>query len=237
MRTLLTSERRRWTEPPAGWVACGDGYGSGRAPTTRSPVLAATWATQLFAGDLFEGVPFGDQPTRVIASDGEDGSTQHYVGEVAFAYGLLITPTCDMADQHASGQASHPFRVLVPVVPLELVVAEVGDVEHSVGLLRGRDALTAYVYLPALEGVLDGEHVACLFRPSLVSDELLREPARRIAQLQPEARRQRKVKLAAYWGRAQVAAEELPLHERDEEQARAEAWPPSPYDVREPLVP
>lgn len=195
------------------------------------------WATQLFAGDLFEGVPFGDQPTRLVAADGEDDSTKHYVGEVAFAYGLLITPTCDMADQRAGGQPSHSFRVLVPVVPLELVRADAGDVERSLGLLRGRDALTAYVFLPALDGVLDGEHVACLFRPSLVSDELLREPPRRIAQLQPEARRQLKVKLAAYWGRARVAAEDLPLLERDEEQLRADAWPPSPYDVPEPLLP
>lgn len=187
-------------------------------------------------GRSVEGVPFGDQPTRLVATDGEDGATKHYVGEVAFAYGLLITPTCDMADQRAGGQASHPFRVLVPVVPLELVVAEAADVERSLGLLRGRDTLTAYLYLPALDGVLDDEHVACLFRPSLVSDDLLREPPRRVAQLRPEARRQLKVKLAAYWGRAHVAAEDLPLLERDEDELRAEAWPPSPYDVPEPLV-
>ncbi|MCW3050226.1 MAG: hypothetical protein JWO74_4510 [Solirubrobacterales bacterium] len=195
------------------------------------------WATQLFAGDLFEAVPFGDQPTHVVAEDREDGVTKHYVGEVAFGYGLLITPTCDMVDQHESGQISHPFRVLVPVVPLDHVLENVADVDRNVGLLRGRDALTAYVYLPALDGVLDGEHVACLFRPALVSDELLREPPRRVAQLQPEARRHLKIKLAAYWGRARVVAQDLPLRERGEEELRADAWPPSAYDPAEPLVP
>ncbi len=49
----------------------------------------------LFAGDLFEAIPFGDQPTTLYRT--EDG--KHFVGEVAFAYGLLTTPTCDMAEQ------------------------------------------------------------------------------------------------------------------------------------------
>jgi hypothetical protein len=86
------------------------------------------------------------------------------------------------------------------------------------------------MYLPPLPGVLDDESVACLFRPSLVSDELLRDPPRRIAQLQAPARRHVKVKLAAYWARVAVDPAELPLHERDEENVRAVAWPASRYD-------
>jgi hypothetical protein len=168
-----------------------------------------------------------------VAADGEDGATKHYVGETAFGYGLLTTPTCDMTDQCEGGSISHPFRVLVPVVPLDQVLAGAPDVERNLGLLRGREALTAYLYLPALAGVLEEEHVAYLFRPSLVSDELLREPPRRVAQPQPEARRHLKVKLAAYWGRARVCAEDLPLYERGEEELRVEAWPPSPYDPPE----
>jgi hypothetical protein len=72
-------------------------------------------------------------------------------------------------------------------VPLELVVAQTGAIERSLGLLRSRDAITPYMYLPQLDDVLVGEHVACLFRPTLVSDELLREPPRRVAQLQAPA--------------------------------------------------
>ena len=91
--------------------------------------------------------------------------------------------------------------------------------QKSLGLLRGRDTITPYMYLPPLSGVFEGEQVACLFRPALVSDELLRHPPRRVAQLLPPARRQLKVKLAAYWGRATINAEDLPLHERDEDEA------------------
>lgn len=188
------------------------------------------WALALFAGDLFEAIPFGDQPTVVYTAEQDAASGKHFLGEVAFGYGLLITPTCDMTEQHSAGIVAHPFRVLAPVVPLDLVVGQTAAVEKSVGLLRGRDAITPYMYLPPLPGIFEGEQVACLFRPTLVSDEMLRDPPRRIAQLQPPARRQLKVKLAAYWGRAAITAEDLPLHEQDEEKLVAGTWPPSIYD-------
>lgn len=47
------------------------------------------WSTALFAGDLFEAIPLGDRPTTIHRA--EDG--KHFVGEVAFAYGLLTTQT------------------------------------------------------------------------------------------------------------------------------------------------
>jgi hypothetical protein len=186
----------------------------------------APWSTALFAGDLFEAIPFGDQPTTLRRAD--DG--KHFVGEVAFAYGLLITPTCDMAEQRGEGEAAHPFRVLVPVLPLAIVAERAGGVAESANLLRSRDTIHPYMYLPPLPGVLEGESVACLFRPSLVSDELLTDPPRRVAQLLPEARRHLKVKLAAYWGRVAVDPGELPLRERGEDELRSADWPPSRYD-------
>jgi hypothetical protein len=192
------------------------------------------WATQLFAGDLLEAIPFGEQPTVVYTADEGEASGKHFVGEVAFGYGLLMTPTCDMVEQHGDGETGHGFRAIAPVVPLSLVLAQTTDLERSANLIRSRDAVTPYVYLPSLPGVFEEEQVACLFRPAVVSDDLLREPPRRVAQLQPLARRHLKVKLAAYWGRARVAAEDLPLHERDEEGVRADAWPPSVYDPAEP---
>jgi hypothetical protein len=188
------------------------------------------WARALFAGDLFEAIPFGDQPTVLYTPDHGPASGKHFLGEVAFGYGLLITPTCDMTEQHGEHVAAHPFRTLVPVVPLELVVAQTAAIEKSLGLLRSRDVITPYMYLPPLPGTLDGEHVACLFRPTLVSDELLHEPPRRVAQLQAPARRHLKVKLAAYWGRAAVDRNDLPLHEGDEDELVAVGWPPSRYD-------
>lgn len=188
------------------------------------------WARALFAGDLFEAIPFGDQPTVLYTPEQGEASGKHFLGEVAFGYGLLTTPTCDMTEQHGKQLAGHPFRVLVPVVPLKLVVAQTAAIEKSIGLLRSRDVITPYMYLPPLPNVLEGEHVACLFRPTLVSDELLRESPRRVAQLQAPARRHLKVKLAAYWGRAAVDPNDLPLHERGEEDLAADNWPPSPYD-------
>ncbi|HZV75949.1 MAG TPA: hypothetical protein VFF79_19745 [Conexibacter sp.] len=188
------------------------------------------WARALFAGDLFEAIPFGEQPTILYTPVKGEASGKHFLGEIAFGYGLLITPTCDMTEQHGERSAAHPFRTLVPVVPLETVVTQTGAIERSLGLLRSRDAITPYMYLPPLAGALDGEHVACLFRPTLVSDGLLREPPRRVAQLQAPARRHLKVKLAAYWGRAAIDSNDLRLHERDEHDLLAEGWPPSPYD-------
>ena len=93
----------------------------------------------LFAGDLFEAIPFGDQPTVVYTAEHGDTSGKHFLGEVAFGYGLLITPTCDMAEQHGTSLAAHPYRVLVPVLPLELVVEQTAAIEQSLGLLRSRD--------------------------------------------------------------------------------------------------
>lgn len=192
------------------------------------------WSTQLFAGDLFEAIPFGDQPIRVHEGIEGEASGKHFVGEVVYGYGLLITPTCDMVEQHGSGAVGHPYRVLVPVVPLDLVVEQTGALEASIGLLRGRDAITPYLFLPSLTDILEREQVACLFRPTLVSDDFLRDPPRRLAQLQPEARRHLKIKLAAYWGRAAVNADDLPLEERGEEELRAADWPPSAYDPKTP---
>ena len=188
------------------------------------------WARALFTGGLFEAIPFGEQPTVLYTPEHGASPGKHFLGEISFGYGLLTTPTCDMTEQHGDRAAAHPFRTLVPVVPLELVVSQTGAIQRSLRLLRSRDAITPYMYLPQLDGILAGEHVACLFRPTLLSDELLRQPPRRVAQLQAPARRHLKVKLAAYWGRAAISPNDLPLHERDEDELVAGGWPPSPYD-------
>jgi hypothetical protein len=203
--------------------------GPGEHRPTDEEYWATPWSSAPFAGDLFEAIPFGDQPIGIYEAEDEGDGPKHFLGEIAIGYGLLITPTCDMADQTQGGVA-HPFRVLVPVLPLNMAVEGAGALESNVNLLRSRDTLTPYMYLPALAGVFDDEQVACLFRPTLVSAEFLASPPRRVAQLQPAARRHLKVKLAAYWGRASVEPNDLPLTERDEEALKQEQWPPSPYD-------
>jgi hypothetical protein len=188
------------------------------------------WSRVLFSGDVFEAIPFGDQPTTVL-TDEEAEPAKHYLGEIAFGYGLLISPTCDMYAQLATEPTpAHPFRVLVPILPLESVAAATDAVERNLGLVRSRDSLVPYMYLPSLDGVFE-ESVACLFRPTLVADEFLANPPRRIAQMHAEARRQLKIKLARYWARVSVPRDDIPLHERDEDQVRADNSPPSPFDV------
>jgi hypothetical protein len=133
-----------------------------------------------------------------------------------------------MIAQSGGAGPAHHFRTLVPVVPLSLVVEQVSTLDEN--LLRSRDVVRPYMYLPPLPGAIDEDAVACLYRPGLVSDAFLADPPKRVAQLLPEARRHLKVKLAAYWARVEVDPDELPLKERDEDQAQAEGWPPCEYD-------
>jgi hypothetical protein len=190
----------------------------------------APWSRILFSGDVFEAIPFGTQPTTLLSDD--EQPEKHFLGEVAFGFGLLASPTCDMYDQlSAEPRPAHPFRVLVPVLPLAEVAGATGAVERNLSLLRSRNTLVPYMYLPALAGAFE-ESVACLFRPSLVSDDFLRDPPRRIAKMHPEARRQLKLKLARYWARVDVDRERLPLNERGEDEVRSDERPPSPYDAQ-----
>jgi hypothetical protein len=62
------------------------------------------WARALFAGDLFEAIPFGEQPTVLYTPEHGAASGKHFLGEIAFGYGLLITPTCDMTSSTASAR-------------------------------------------------------------------------------------------------------------------------------------
>lgn len=195
-----------------------------------SEYWVSPWSTLLFAGDVLQAIPFTLPPTGIFV-DEEHEPAQHYLGEIEFGYGLLISPTCDMYETGPPNiRLAHPFRVLVPILPLEEVVEHTSTVERSVNLLRSHDSLHAYMYLPPLDGHF-GESVACLFRPTSVSDGFLREPPRRVSQMGPEARRHLKVKLAAYWGRVKVDPEQLPVNERDEDQAAAMGTPPSEYDA------
>ena len=134
-----------------------------------------------------------------------------------------------MTDQ-ATGDSAHPYRVLVPVVSLEAVCDALEMPTDKRGLLRSRDQMHPYLYLPAMPGTDEGELVALLFRPTTVSEEFLRNPPRRLAQLHPLARRYVKVKLAAYSARARIDPETLPIVERDEAPPGEPQWPPSLYD-------
>lgn len=190
------------------------------------------WSRVLFAGDVFQAIPFHAPPTELYEDDYRQD--QHYFGQIGWGYGLLITPTCDMYESVAPEQIAHPFRVLVPILPLGQVVEHTESVEESEGLIRSRDQVHAYLYLPALAGFFD-ESVACLYRPTVVTEDFLADPPRRVAQLKPEARRHLKVKLSAYWGRVRIEHDQLSLQERDEEEAATSSKPPSRFDSADRL--
>lgn len=186
------------------------------------------WSSILFAGDLFAAVPFIEQPTVTLIDP--DGLGKHFVGEVSYGYGLLISPTCDMIDQR-TGEPSHPYRLLVPVLPLAMVADQAPGQRQNLSLIEAHDSVHPYMYLPPLPGLLEEDLVACLYRPSLVDDELLRNPPRRVAQLHQEARRQLKIKLARYWGRVDPDRNLIPLQEVDEDRYRSTG--PSAYDIEQ----
>jgi hypothetical protein len=146
----------------------------------------AAWSRTLFAGDIFQAVPFHTPPTEIY--EDEYTQEQHYFAQLGWGYGLLISPTCDMYESVDPERIAHPFRTVVPILPLAEVTERTRAVAESVGLLRSRDQLTAYMYLPPLAEFF-GESVACLYRPTVVTDDFLADPPRRIAQMQPEARR------------------------------------------------
>jgi hypothetical protein len=102
---------------------------------------------------------------------------------------------------------------------------------QNAGLIRTRDQVIPYMYLPPLPGVLAEDSVACFYRPATVSDEFLRDPPRRVAQLHPEARRQLKVKLARYWARVSPNRDDIDLQELDEDSVRANEMSASQYDL------
>lgn len=190
----------------------------------------ANWSSVLFAGDLFAAIPFGEQSFEAFIDPAGHG--KHFVGPVAYGYGLLISPTCDMVDQKTL-ETAHPYRVLVPVLPLSMIAEGSPATAGNLGLIRSRDQVIPYVYLPPLAGVLTEESVACLYRSTTVSDDFLRDPPRRVAQLHPEARRQLKIKLARYWARVNPARADIDLVEMDEESVRSAEMAASRYDVEQ----
>jgi hypothetical protein len=82
------SARSTETSGPTPNVAAGRGPGEHR-PYDHE-YWTEPWSATLFAGDLFAAIPFGDQPTVIYAGEEESVAGKHFVGEVAFGYGLLI---------------------------------------------------------------------------------------------------------------------------------------------------
>src|SRR4029077_6868046 len=93
--------------------------------------------------------PFGLDTTELYTI--EKDPLQHFQGQIDFAYGMLITPSCDMYGGDPPTLA-HKFRVLVPVLDLRHVVENTKSIGDNVDQMRKRDHLRAYMYLPPLRG-------------------------------------------------------------------------------------
>src|SRR6266496_2355271 len=83
---------------------------------------------ELFSqGDLFRDVPLAyPLPADELVVDEESGGGRRFLsGPLEFGPAMLITPSCSLSAQRAADY-SHPVRTLVPVLPLEQLVARAG---------------------------------------------------------------------------------------------------------------
>src|SRR6266508_6818532 len=108
---------------------------------------------ELFSqGDVFRDVPLAyplPADELVIDAEGGGGGRRFLSGPLEFGPAMLVTPSCSLAAQGAAGYG-HPVRSLVPIVPLEAVVAQGVIKETALSDLRRFDHLINYMYLPPL---------------------------------------------------------------------------------------
>jgi hypothetical protein len=157
----------------------------------------------LSQGDIFRDVPLDfPTPPRELVEDedaAERGARAFLSGPLEFGPAMLLTPTCSMRAQRAEGYA-HPVRTLVPVLPLETLLAVGIVAPDALGLLRKYDSLINYMYLPPLEepeaDFVLAESAALLYMPVTLHHDLIE--GQRVTQLAQEGARQLHRKLAHY---------------------------------------
>jgi hypothetical protein len=174
--------------------------------------------TGLFSqGDIFRDVPLA-YPTALeeTQDDGErDERTEDWLaagkrrflsGPLDFGPAMLITPTCAMSAQGASGYA-HAIRTLIVVRSFADVVENRFLSQDQVADLRRRDRFANYMYLPpTADGELP-ESVALLYYPVTVHHDFLE--GNRITQLGYEGARQLQHKLGVFYAGFDVDRNEL----------------------------
>src|SRR6266542_2957479 len=76
-------------------------------------------------GDLFRDMPlaYPSPAAELLVDQAALGSRRFLSGALDFGPAMLITPSCSLAAQGAAAGYSHPVRTLVPVVPLQDLVA------------------------------------------------------------------------------------------------------------------
>jgi hypothetical protein len=149
---------------------------------------------ELFSqGDLFRDIPLAyPLPADELVIDDESGGGRRFLsGPLKFGPAMLITPSCSLAAQGATAGYSHPVRTLVPVLPLDDLVAQGLIKEAALDDLRRFDHLINYMYLPPFEvAELEfsmPEGVALLYMPvtlhhAFLEGQRMSQPAYRGAQ-------------------------------------------------------
>src|SRR4051812_27067771 len=108
---------------------------------------------ELFSqGDLFRDVPLAyPLPADALVVDEASGGSRRFLsGPLEFGPAMLITPSCSLGAQGATGYG-HPVRTLVPVIPLAELVSSRIVKETALSDLRRFDRLINYMYLPPLD--------------------------------------------------------------------------------------
>lgn len=162
------------------------------------------WTEHLLQGDIFLNVPFAivAPPDAVVMIEGE---RRFVTGPFDATPAMLISPSCAIAAQGqdmASGQYAHSARILVPMIPLEVLIEAKAIPEHNVGLFRA-DRLANYLYLP--EGPSWPESAALLYMPITMHHDVI--AADRATHLSGAAFWQLRYKLMAFFGGFKVHPE------------------------------
>jgi len=173
------------------------------------------WSDTFLQGDLFADVPIAiaAPPDAVIISEGE---RRFVSGPFDAGHAMLISPSCTIAAQGAGpGAYATPARTLIPLRPVDELVAAQAIPESNLGLLRA-DRLRNYLYLP-VGGPLAVESVGLLYMPVTIHHDVIAND--RVAQLTGAAYRHLRVKLMAYTGGFLLDPSELGDPPADHERA------------------
>jgi hypothetical protein len=104
-------------------------------------------------GDLFRDVPLAYPlpADELLVDDAEGGGGRRFLsGPLEFGPAVLITPSCSLGAQGATGYG-HPVRTLVPAIPLAELVHRGVVKETALADIRRFDHLINYMYLPPLD--------------------------------------------------------------------------------------
>jgi hypothetical protein len=164
------------------------------------------WSDTFLQGDLFRNVPLAiaAPPDAIVMAEGE---RRFVSGPFDAGPAILISPSCAIAAQGpaaAPGSYAHPARILVPIRPVDELVAAGAVANHNLALLRA-DRLRNYLYLPATEEFAEG--AALLYMPITMHHDVIAHE--RIAQLTGTAFWHLRVKLMAFFGGFLLAPSEL----------------------------